>query len=90
MLVHKRSRELAVAELKVWRIPISDHYPDGIKFSLFLVAQKTGETLIGIDNHQPKGPHLHLGRKEVKYFYRGPDRLVEDFWRRVRKGGFEL
>ena len=44
---------------------------------------------MGIDNHKPKGPHLHLGDQEVAYDYRGDERLLNDFWDLVRKAGFE-
>jgi len=43
----------------------SEKYPAGRKFSLFLVAQ--GEVLVGLDNHKPKGPHLHLGKDERRF-----------------------
>ncbi len=65
-------------------------YPEGIKFSLFLVSRSTSKVIFGIDNHRPKGPHLHTGEKESKYEFRGVDHLVEEFWDRVRKEGFEL
>jgi len=38
ILEHERGGEIAIAELKVWRIPKSRHYPEGRKFSLFLVV----------------------------------------------------
>lgn len=82
------SGDLAIAELKVWQIPKSKDYPAGRKFSLFLVA--SGKVLIGIDNHKPKGPHLHLGAEEVPYGYSTDDQLISDFWDMVRKAGFSL
>lgn len=88
ILEHESNGELAVAELKIWRIPRSKHYPSGRKFSLFLVA--SGRILIGIDNHKPKGPHLHLGAEEVPYGYLNDDQLVDDFWDMTRKAGFKL
>jgi hypothetical protein len=36
ILVNQNSGELAIAELKIWKIPKSKDYPRGIKFSLFL------------------------------------------------------
>lgn len=79
---------MAVAELKLWSVPRSKDYPEGRKFSLFLVAN--GEVLVGIDNHKPKGPHLHLGEQEVPYLFRGEEELLSDFWDLARKAGFEL
>lgn len=88
ILESEHAGELAIAELKVWRIPKSKDYPAGRKFSLFLVAG--GKVLIGIDNHKPKGPHLHLGAEEVPYNYSTDDQLVADFWDMAKKAGFTL
>jgi hypothetical protein len=76
-----------VVELKVWEVPRSEKYTAGRKFSLFLVVQ--GEVLVGVDNHRPKGPHLHLGKKERPFRYTDDDQLLKDFWELVRKAGFE-
>jgi hypothetical protein len=71
----------------VWQVPPSEEYPSGRKFSLFLVAQ--GEVLVGIDNHKPKGPHLHIEGEERPFHYANDDQLLKDFWELVRKAGFE-
>jgi hypothetical protein len=89
-LVHSRSTEIAVAELKVWDVPVTGHYPEGLKYSLFLVARETGRVIVGFDNHKPKGPHLHHHGKELDYEFRSMDELVEDFWHWVEKEGFTL
>ena len=81
-------RRSAVAELKVWDVPVSEHYPEGMKYSLFLVEQQTGEVLVGFDNHKPKGPHVHIGGEEIDYEFQGTDQLIEDFWELARKEGF--
>lgn len=86
ILEHENSGELGIAELRIWRVP-KTQYPTGRKFSLFLVVG--GKVLIGIDNHRPKGPHLHLGEEEVPYTYFSVDQLLEDFWDMVRKAGFK-
>ena len=36
-LLHAKSEAVAIAEAKVWKVPKSKDYPDGIKYSLFLV-----------------------------------------------------
>jgi hypothetical protein len=76
-----------IVELKVWEVPKSEEYPAGRKFSLFLVAK--GAVLVGIDNHRPKGPHLHLGKDEQPFRYADDDQLLKEFWELVRKAGFE-
>jgi hypothetical protein len=87
-LVHDKTIEVAIAELKVIEVPESAYYPDGLKFSMFLVLKESGQVLVGLDNHKPKGPHLHLYGDEVPYEFKSTDQLVEDFWRLVRKEGF--
>lgn len=87
ILVNKSSGELAIAELKIWKIAKSKDYPEGIKFSLFLVCN--GQVLVGIDNHRPKGPHLHLSGQEIPYLFKNERDLIDDFWDLTRKAGFE-
>ena len=89
-LIHGTTNEVAVAELKVYEVPSAQHYPDGLKFSMFLVLKDSGRVLLGFDNHKPKGPHLHLHDREIPYEYNGIDRLVEDFWRFAKKEGFVI
>jgi hypothetical protein len=86
-LLNHKTGEVAVAELKVWGVPTSKDYPHGRKFSLFLVVG--GLTVIGIDNHKPKGPHLHLGDQELPYSYESDAKLLADFWDMARKAGYE-
>lgn len=87
LLLNKVTGQLGVAELKIWNVPRSKDYPAGRKFSLFLVV--SGEVIVGIDNHKPKGPHLHLGSRELPYFYRDEKFLLVDFWDLAKKAGFE-
>ena len=89
-LVHGRSAVVAVAEIKVWDVPRSSHYPEGLKYSLFLVARESGRVIVGFDNHKPKGPHLHHDGKELAYEFLDVEALVEDFWHWVKKEGFTL
>jgi hypothetical protein len=87
LLLNRKTGDAAVAELKVWQVPVSRDYPEGRKFSLFLVV--SGRTVIGIDNHKPKGPHFHLGDQELPYLYRGVEKLLADFWEMSMKAGYE-
>ena len=83
LLLNMTSGEAAVAELKIWCVPSSKEYPQGRKFSLFLVAR--GQVIVGMDNHKPKGPHIHLGGQELPYLYRGDEALLADFWDLAKK-----
>jgi hypothetical protein len=55
-----------------------------------LVFSEAGQTIFGVDNHRPKGPHLHVGAAEVAYVFRGINALMEDVRAMVRKEGFEI
>lgn len=87
IVFNRKTEKVALVELKIWEVAKSNHYPSGRKFSLFLVSE--GKTLVGIDNHKPKGPHLHLGDQEVPYDYVDEEKLLADFWSFVRKEGYE-
>lgn len=88
--MHPTSLEVAIAEIKVWNVPCSVHYPEGLKYSLFLVSRESGQVILGFDNHKPKGPHLHYQGKELTYLFLGIDQLIDDFWKRTEKEGFKL
>ena len=88
-LIRSASLEVAIAEIKVLEVPQSAHYPEGLKYSLFLVLKEDGQVLLGFDNHKPKGPHMHLGKEERPYDFTSMEQMVEDFWRLARKEGFE-
>ena len=34
-----------------------------------------------MDNHHPKGPHVHLDNREMSYTFTNEDKLIEDFKR---------
>jgi hypothetical protein len=87
ILVSSVDGRLAIAELRIWRFPKTRAYPHGVRYSLFLVSG--GQVIVGYDNHQPKGPHLHIGSQEFPYKYSGVKSLIDDFWDTVRKAGFE-
>ena len=53
-------------------------YPDGVKYSLLCLNIETGKKLL-MDNHFPKGPHIHFGKVEKKYNFENIDRLFNDF-----------
>ena len=87
-LIHTAGDSIAIAELKVWNVGVSPHYPDGIKYGMFLVHPHSGSVIFGMDNHKPKGPHLHLGDREEHYDFVSIDDLIEDFWRLATKKGY--
>ncbi|MBN1115022.1 MAG: hypothetical protein JXA66_06745 [Oligoflexia bacterium] len=80
--------QLAIAEIRIWRVPKGRHYPDGIKYSLYLV--QSGKILVGFDNHFPKGHHLHIGDVQVDYVFISYKKLLDDFWKLVKERGFSI
>lgn len=68
-----------IEEVKVWSVPVNEKYPEGIRFRLVLVDQRTGDIALLYDNHWPKGPHVHFGGAETCYRFRSVERLLKDF-----------
>ncbi len=88
LISHKKSNKFAIVELKVWQIPKDIHYPEGLKYSLYLVHD--GNIIVGFDNHKPKGHHLHIHSKEEKYIFKTYEKLLDDFWDLVKKKGYSI
>ena len=78
-VVHEKIRtaEGVVVEFKVWQVPKSEDYPEGVKYSFF--ATRSGRILVGYDNHRPKGHHRHFSAKQGPHDFRGFDKLRKDF-----------
>ena len=68
-----------LVERKIWRIPKSHKYPEGVKYRLVLVDPTARVVILLYDNHYPKGPHVHWGQKERPYEYNGLEKLLNDF-----------
>jgi hypothetical protein len=67
-----------VLELSIHEVGKSKSYPDGIKYGLICIDVKTGKKVL-MDNHHPKGPHIHINDTETDYEYTSDDKLIEDF-----------
>ncbi len=64
----------------IWRVGVSEKYPDGIRYRLALVDIVKKELLILFDNHFPKGHHCHMvGEKEKSYSFESIEKLVCDY-----------
>ncbi|PWU17349.1 MAG: hypothetical protein C5B49_09035 [Bdellovibrio sp.] len=86
VLRHESSKSLGIFEIAIFQVPVSTHYPEGIKYRAWL--SESGETIFGFDNHKPKGPHLHIGDQEVGYVFRGIRELKTDVEAMIRKAGY--
>ncbi len=67
-----------VIEYTLYELPRSEKYPDGVKYGLICKDITNGNTVL-FDNHHPKGPHIHIGNREIQYTFLNEERLIEDF-----------
>lgn len=75
-------RRRYVVEISVHEVRRSGRYKDGLKWGLICVDRVSGKRVL-MDNHHPKGAHIHVDRNEMSYEFRGLDELVSDFRRLV-------
>jgi hypothetical protein len=85
-LNHHNGKRIAIYEIVIWRVPVTDDYPVGVKYRAWV--SEGGKTLFGFDNHKPKGPHLHVGETQIGYVFRGLEALREDIAAMIRQEGF--
>lgn len=71
-----------MVELNIHEIGDPVRYPDGVKYGLTCVDLISGKRVL-MDNHHPKGPHIHLDRLEFPYEFRDVPTLINDFKRIV-------
>lgn len=67
-----------VLEMEIHQVGRTVKYPDGIKYGLILTDLKSGGKVL-MDNHHPKGPHIHLDDQEIAYQFVDEDKLIQDF-----------
>ncbi len=76
---HKaRLRGRYVLEMEIYKVGKSARYKDGVKYGLIL-ADLHSEKRVLMDNHHPKGPHVHVNEQELSYLYVDEDKLIKDF-----------
>lgn len=71
-------RRRYLIEISVHQVPRSNSYKDGLKWGLICVDRVSGKKVL-MDNHHPKGPHIHIDDDEMPYSFSGLDKLVKDF-----------
>jgi hypothetical protein len=67
-----------IVEITVYEVPRSSKYPDRLKWVLICFDRVT-KTKVLLDNHHPKGPHVHIDDQKLPYIFKGLDQLVRDF-----------
>lgn len=65
-------------EMKLHRVERSGRCPEGVRYRLILLDERTEQRVL-MDNHHPKGPHVHVNDTESSYQYFDEDRLIKDF-----------
>ena len=67
-------------DIKVWKVPVTLKYPDGVRYHLVLVNPVSGKVLLLFDNHYPKGHHRHdRDDNESEYSYSNMTTLIQDY-----------
>lgn len=85
--VLKYSNKLTIKNRYVLHLTIHEvndikNYPDRIKYGLICIDTKTNKKVL-LDNHHPKGPHVHIDEIELPYEFIDEETLIEDFKRMV-------
>lgn len=72
-----------IVEMKIWRIPKSKDFPDGVKYSF--IYMHDNEKVLGYDNERAKGHHKHYKGKETKIEFKDPETLLTKFKEEVKE-----
>jgi len=76
---HKaRIQDRYLVELAIHELGDPVRYPEGVKYGLVCLDLHTGKRVL-LDNHHPKGPHVHLDDVEMNYEFRDVPTLIKDF-----------
>jgi hypothetical protein len=74
----ERFQDRYLMEMTIHDVGRSERYPEGIKYGLLLLDLETGHKVL-MDNHHPKGPHVHLDETEFPYEFESDEKLIDDF-----------
>jgi hypothetical protein len=64
--------------VQMFEVPKTRAYPFGYRYRLICMDSITGARIL-MDNHYPKGPHVHVNDREFAYAFVTPEKLVSDF-----------
>ncbi len=67
-----------VVELVIHEVPETVRQPLGIRYRLVCTDLKSGARVL-MDNHHPKGPHIHIDHEELPYEFVTESQLISDF-----------
>lgn len=80
---HKHIHKDYIVEIKIYKVPKDEYHPEGFQYSLVLI--KARKRILGYDNHERKGHHIHKGGREIPYEFVDEWKLIEDFQRDIDK-----
>lgn len=69
--------------IKAYEVKKEINYQDGLKYSMALI--KNGKRVLGYDNHEGKGHHMHRGKRELNYEFVDLWQTIADFCKEVDK-----
>jgi len=73
-----------ILEITIWELPkTTKDKPHGFKYSLVYIVD--GIRVVGYDNAEGKGDHRHYESVRKPYTFRGVDKLLDDFYKDVRR-----
>ena len=77
-------------EIKVFLVPKSKYYPEGIKYCLnfskyYKDKNRYDENFLRFDNYNNEGHHKHIKCKKLKYNFKNVEQLFEDFIQELEK-----
>ena len=73
---HKHKYKNYIVEINIYKVLKDEFHPEGFQYSLVLV--KDGKRILGYDNHERKGHHIHKGDREIPYEFVDEWKLIED------------
>ncbi len=80
---HKHQEGVYIVDIKIYKVPKDKYHPEGFKYSLVLI--KSGKRILGYDNHERRGHHVHRGKRELPYKFIDEWKLLGDFQRDIEK-----
>jgi len=72
-----------IMEIKIWEVPKSEDFPEGVKYSLAYI--KEGRRVLGYDNERGKSHHKHYFDGEEKIEFDDWENLVRKFLEDVKE-----
>jgi len=80
---HKHRHKNYIVEIRIYKVTKDEWHPEGFHYSLALI--KDGKRVLGYDNHERKGHHVHREGKEMNYEFSDEWKLIDDFYKDVEK-----